>query len=423
MSFARDANNYPINTFGLLPTDSGLMTFGKEASPSSTLPSGVVYQQLLHPSDSTQTITSIVAACNFLGKAFVVVLWSDNNQFAYYNGKLIGSTRNGLVMEAASGVLETISNLASDLAAQINGILDGWVAYSNQTVAGGVGVARAGSCIITSPVGVHFTPIPSVVTTATGIVAAKLIDQNLAGTPAIAAAVAFTLTSSGAPNGTVQLTGPSSATDASNSAQITGGQVNFNTSLAQTAQDVVTAVNLFSGTTGYHASVNGTTVTVYAPVQFGNFGGFAANNLVVDTTGTLTTTAGTATSQFFFTYAPNPAKKILTISPSTSPAIVDLGVQIYTNGALGSASYTWQECNADGSVPVVKASGITFTPDQQSGASCHFSFTATLPSGGHWAVGTASVMGYFKVVGTDSGGAFGSPATKVIAVTLGFNVP
>ena len=38
MSFVRDANTYPSNTFGLQDTDSGLVTFGSDAAPSGPLP-------------------------------------------------------------------------------------------------------------------------------------------------------------------------------------------------------------------------------------------------------------------------------------------------------------------------------------------------------------------------------------------------
>lgn len=433
MSFARQTNGFPSNTFGLQDTDSGLVTFGSDASPNAALPTGVSYQQLKHPtgfSSGPTAITMLAVKCstNFLGKAFVVAVFSDNRQFAYYNGNLVAPTRNGLVL-VNSGGIEAVTDLANDLAAQINGVIDGWVAYPNQTVFAGVGVARNGSCIVTSPIGVHFTPVPSAVTTNSGIISAKLIDQNLAGKQGVSAVAAFTLNAG--TFGNVTVSAPANATDAAHTAQLTGGAIPFNTSLAQTAADVVTAINLFSGATGYVAhqnSLGSTSITVYGPVAFGNFGGFTSNNLHVHTDGDITTTSSAAVNQYSFVIVPNPAKNIVTTAFSIQPMTVAQGVQISTRGANGSASYVWEECNIDGTTPVKVPSQIAFAPDQQSGASCLFSISSFKLNGQTFNLadhtpGTFAVTGYFKVTGTDNGGASGSPSSQTLTVILGTFIP
>jgi archaellum component FlaF (FlaF/FlaG flagellin family) len=101
---------------------------------------------------------------------------------------------------------------------------------------------------------------------------------------------------------------------------------------------------------------------------------------------------------------------------------VSQAVQISSRGALGSTSYTWVECNSDGSAIAEKdKSGIVCNPGQ-IGAYAAFQYTFSFLIPGQnvsFFLGTWKRTGYFLVTGTDAGGANGSPAKHVLQVTLG----
>jgi hypothetical protein len=134
MSFGVDAVTYPASTFGLQDTSVGLVTFGSVASPGS-LPTGVTYQRLTHPtgyySSGTIAMTGVVFSCNYLGNAFVIAKWTDGTVLCYYDGSLVLPSRDGLVLvQAAGNTIESASNLSTDLAAIVNATSD-WVALAN----------------------------------------------------------------------------------------------------------------------------------------------------------------------------------------------------------------------------------------------------------------------------------------------------
>src|SRR5207245_1675775 len=146
------------------------------------------------------------------------------------NGSLVKPTRNGLVL-FIDAVIETISNLASDLASQINAIT-GWLAHANVTSAqmsdsaGYHETALAGSVLVMSPPNIRWSPTISKVS-AGGTLGARLIDQNYGGVAGTAARAAFTL--GVGTTGTVTVTAPANA-DGTGTAQLSGGAITFNTS-------------------------------------------------------------------------------------------------------------------------------------------------------------------------------------------------
>src|SRR5437899_924454 len=348
LSFVKDANLFPTNTFGLQDTDSGLMTFGSDASPHAALPTGVVYQRLQHPTGFTTVggvttavgMTNVLSSCNFLGKAFVIALFQDGRGFAYYDGTLIAASRNGYVLTNSLGV-ETNTDLAIDLTAKVN-LITGWLANPNHAVIGGAVVARNGTVIVQSPVGIHFTPVTSFLSTA-GYLVATLVDQNRDSVTAKAASVAFTLNAG--TNGTVTLTAPANA-DGSGTLQISGGAVPFNTSLNQTAADIISSVNLFTGQTGYYASSGGgATVNVFAPASFGN----VTYNLTVVTTGNITTIVGALPPPLpVVGLTLNPPNLIVSKILVTPQALLSGVITASVTGASGATNFSWSETNNAG---------------------------------------------------------------------------
>lgn len=389
-SFAKDANAYPADTYGLQDTDSGLVTFGSDAAPIGTLPTGVTYQRLAPPGGGlVPTLQNILFSCNFLGKAFAVGLYSDGKVYCYYNGTLINSSYDGRIF------LDTPTTLSAKLAAIVDRF-SGWSADANVTAnvpsdsSGYHETALNGSTLVMSPGGVHFTPT-CVFVSSGGQVGATLIDQNFSGLPSKAAATAFTLNVG--TNGTVTVTAPATQ-QGTGTAQLTNGAVPFNTSLTQTAADVATAINNYTFITGYSAVATTGTVTVFAPASWGN----VTFNVTVVTTGDITTVAGALTSLFNISISPfgldvtNKSNQSGTVHGTINASSVG------NTGATG-VYYTWDETNADGTMPVTVASGISMSPLSHGAVgtpAASVTFSKFLGVG-------QSVTGYFQVVATDTG--------------------
>lgn len=394
-AFVVDDNLYPPDTFGLQDTDTGLVTFGSKPAgvvgSTSPLPSGVSYQLLVKPPTAVD-VTDVLYSCNFQGKAFVVAK-HDTVTALYYDGALIKASVNGLVLDT------NLRELSAELAALVNDI-DGWLAIENTSasqksdstgyhlVSGG-GVS--GPTLVMSPPSVHFTPTLAKVST-NGVFGAYMVDQKYAGIPTTAAYAAFTLT--GGASGSITLTAPAKS-DGTGTAAVTGGAVAFNTSLAQTATDIGTAVNSNTYLTGYSAKVSGTTVTVFAPIAWGNF----AFNLTV-TEVTITTAAGTSGA---VVVNANPVS-VSVVRVNNKPLTVSGSCAITVSGATGAVTYTWTECNADGST-VTTASGIAIS----STTSASVSFSK------HLNVNSAT-QGWFKCHVADAG--TGSTDDVIVSVQL-----
>src|SRR5881394_495953 len=393
----------PAGCFGLQDTDTGLMTFGSATTPAG-LPTGVVYQQLAYPvTPAPGSMAAVLYSCCFLGKAFVLATFDNENAvFAYYNGTLVAQITDGIVKPSpgGGGVPETPTNLASDLAVIVNRIT-GWLADANvnaivpSDTMGYHEVAAAGSVLVMSPPGVHFIPTVTNNNSVSGLLGARLVDQNYAGIAAIGASVAFTLNVG--TTGTVTVTAPAKA-DGSGTAALSGGAVNFHTNLTQTAADVATAINNNTSITGYIAISSVTTVTVFAPPSFGN----VTFNLTVVTTGDITTTTGSPGSHFVF-YVNPPVV-------NSSNAKVGLGISYAFltasySGNGGVVSFAWQMCNSDGTTVNVQDVGIRV---QATGATVGVALQYPHAAG---------ASGYVLCTATDAGPPVVA-LTKVISVTL-----
>lgn len=415
-SFAKNATAFPSKVFGLQDTDTGLMVFG-DVAPNTVgqtfpLPTGVVYQQLYQsPIAIATTMDGVLYSCNFLGKAFVVTHYVDGEVVAWYNGVPVWDSVNGIVK---SGFTSAASQ-AGALADMVDRLANGWLAHAGVTASGPSGPSGYGetaldsSTLIMSPGGVHFSPVEAVVTASSGQMGAQLIDQNYGGVPSQSAKVAFTLNAG--TNGTVTVTAPATSAG-TGTAALTNGAINFNTSLTQTAADVVAAINNYTFVTGYTAVQNGTTITVFAPSAWGN----VTFNLTVTTTGDITTVGGTPSNLFTITINPVGLDVLLA---SNSGKAVSGSITAAISGATGATgvTFSWDETNADGSA-VTNPSGIQISPLAHGsvGPPLRSAATATFTA---FLMPNRRVQGYFKCTATDNGaGAQTNQPVVYFTVTL-----
>ena len=389
MSYVKDANAYPANTFGLQDTDAGLLTFGSDNAPSGPLPAGVTYVQLNFPISflvapgQEPTIDKIVFSCNFLGKAFVIAHWknpvtqADFGTFFYYNGAPVGASSNGLFEGGA------VSTLATNLANEVNAIT-GWSAVANVDQFGN---PLNGSVIITTPQGIQSAFVPSVSSVA-GLLGVQPIDQGSTGTPGIAAHASFQIVS-GAGGDTIAVHAPFTAQGTGTA--VLAAPVAWAGSPTATAAALVAVINSNTPLFGYTAVANAGNVTVYAPTSFGNF----TFNLSVITTGTIVVGAAGTTSKFAIQVAPTPLTVTKTVGLSTPFAIVSGSVTVSYSGNGGAVTFTWAETDANGNVlPAGTTSGIVMSTT--TGASCGFSKQLSQPP-------NQIAFGHFKVSVHDAG--------------------
>lgn len=408
----------PAGTYGFQDTDTGAMVFGS-ASPGSigTLPTGVVYQQLQSPFTDL-TMTGVVFSTAYRGKAFVIATFSDGVEtgtYVFYNGALVSQITDGVVGITAPNVPELPQNLATDLAGIVNRVTDthdlgslGWLADANKTSnqpsdnTGYHETALNGSVLVMSPPGIHFTPTITNNNSVSGTLGVKLIDQNYKGVSAVASYTAFKI-NAGTTGDNIQVSAPKQKGSQSPAFDLTNGNVPFNASLGQTATDVATAINNNTFVTGYTAIANNVSavVTVYAPPSFGLF----TLNLVVTTTGTMTTTNSGVTpgNQFVITFNPS---TVDVIQIANFPKRVYGNVSTASQGAIGTVTYLWEEVDVNGTLSP-GASGIAMAYTDSSGNI----FSAFL------GVNTAK-QGYFRLTATDSGAASGSPWKQILSVRL-----
>jgi hypothetical protein len=119
-------------TFGGIGTKLGIVVFGTAAVAAGKLPSGgdvptgFVYQQLVHPTDNTKTLTGISSETLYGDFPFVVASFSDSQSFCYYNGMLVTDFTAGVVMKGWT----TNAQVAAALTACANNS-NGYMAVQN----------------------------------------------------------------------------------------------------------------------------------------------------------------------------------------------------------------------------------------------------------------------------------------------------
>lgn len=382
--------NAGVNEFpGVLET-SGSVAF------TYSLPAGVVYQCLLHPtgfsnSPTHATMTDVLFSSNYNGKAFVVASYTDLRTFLYYDGTLVAESRNGIVLYE-DAFAQTSDDLKDDLVDMVNAVED-WNASSQ-----GIGIA-----FIDSPSGVHFEPVVSK-SSAAGLISKELIAQNGGGTAGYAARTNFQL--SGGGPAAVLVEAPSTALAGTPLVDLMGGTVAFTTNLVDLAAEIADAINAKVYETGYTADALVDTVTVFAPVSFGAF----AFDLVVTITGAGTLACAAGVNSNSMVLMLDPQGLDITWIWSTSRSVYGV-ITASTTGANGAVTFAWSETDATGLADPETPSGILmFTLNTPSNT-----FLKQLDLG-------ETAIGYFKCVATDAGGP-GNAKTKYFTVKLTLKAP
>lgn len=80
------AASLPAGTTGLHSVREQLYVFGSEDPASLSLPTGINYQQLAHPTNPTASLARVLAATNFNGKIYALAEFTDGEVHHFYNG-------------------------------------------------------------------------------------------------------------------------------------------------------------------------------------------------------------------------------------------------------------------------------------------------------------------------------------------------
>jgi hypothetical protein len=77
----------PAGTTGMAKVATGLVVFGSGESPS--LPVGVQYQRLQHPTDATRELVKVVSWDLYNGQIYAIAKYDNNDIRHFYNGALV----------------------------------------------------------------------------------------------------------------------------------------------------------------------------------------------------------------------------------------------------------------------------------------------------------------------------------------------
>lgn len=83
----------PANTYGLATVNGALYVFGSVVAPS--MPSGVNYQRLVHPTDSGQAMTQLISWDVFDGKLYAVAKYADGTVHHFYDATNVADWETG----------------------------------------------------------------------------------------------------------------------------------------------------------------------------------------------------------------------------------------------------------------------------------------------------------------------------------------
>jgi hypothetical protein len=247
-------------TKGLAITNGQLFVFGASASPG-TIPTGVTYQRLQHPTSGSAIITLILSVTLFSGKLYVIAEFDDGNIYHYYDGVRVTA------WDAVSASIASNNAVASALAVKVD--LDP-----------AVSATAIGSVVtITSS-----TPGTSMTVVGTAFNGGGVNDQtltvvetqaNVAGVSEVVATGTLTVTggTTSTPEtlaaATITITGGTSdpgvdvvSSITANGVEILGASIDWTTSNSNTAQLIVNQINSYNSTPEYTASRVGTTITI-----------------------------------------------------------------------------------------------------------------------------------------------------------------
>jgi len=304
----------PAGTIGLAYDRNSLVVFGTATTPTG-LPSGVKYQQLVHPVTPALALTSIPSFDLYAGLVYVVAEYSDGSINHFYNGAVVTSfadgrarasfqVTGGTVIPAVEAVGSfEVTGGSSGVGVQITAlkinavnIISGAVAFGENNADTAAAIATNINNYTSSPdyTAIAFGQTVSIEAVATGpAINGKAIlatvsggmtignSQNMAGG---ADAVASTLTMLSV-NGVAIISGP----------------VLWATSHSVTATAIATAINAFTAVSYYTATAVDDTVDIIAVTsgigENGNVVAFSlANGLVVAPSTGLVLSGGTVST-------------------------------------------------------------------------------------------------------------------------------
>lgn len=162
-------------THGLANLSGNLYVFGSGEAPA--MPAGVTYQRLVQPTaspSSPATISEVVDVDIYSGKLYVIVRYSDNSTYHFYDGNRViywdsgtvqgGSTSNSSIASALAGLIDpdpaytatavsnvvTVTASVNDVPFTISGNItgSGSIAF-NTTVPASSGVAQVTTLTVT----------------------------------------------------------------------------------------------------------------------------------------------------------------------------------------------------------------------------------------------------------------------------------
>ncbi|AKR54326.1 Flagellar hook-length control protein FliK [Devosia sp. H5989] len=305
----------PAGTVSMAYTTAGLLVFGHTTAPA--LPSGVSYQQLVHPSNPAIALVRVLSFDLYGGKVYAVGLFADGSVYHYYDGANVTDWFDGRarasfritggsvapathaagsfeVTDGASGAGNEITSV------KIDGvdILTGPIAHTGNNSTTASAVAAAINSLTSSP---------DYSATATG--QTVNIQAAATGTAANGKAVIVDVGGTAAVGNIVNMAGGAAATTSTltsllvNGVAVTSAPVQWATSNEATAAAIASAINSFTSVPDYDATAVGETVNIIAATAGTAPNGFVvsintANGLTVDPGSGLVMSGGVDSTAF-----------------------------------------------------------------------------------------------------------------------------
>lgn len=237
------------STKGLAALSGDLYVFGSDTEPSG-LPSGINYQQLIHPSTSSPpALSSIVDVEVFDGKLYVIAKFADNSIYHYYDGTRVSYWDSGTVQGGASST--------SDIATTLKNLIDAnddYIATVSSSVFT-VTAANAGEAY----------SITGSDTSTNGDITWNVTVPNVAAVSEVLAVGSFSITG-GTESAGVNMV--SSVTV--NGVTITSAAVDFTVSNAATAAAIAANITANTSSPNYTATSDGAKVIISAVANSGS---------------------------------------------------------------------------------------------------------------------------------------------------------
>lgn len=295
----------PGHTTGLAQTRSGLVVFGHDTAPAD-LPSGVSYQQLENPDDSTLEIDRILSWDLNAGLVYAVAQYTDGSIHHFYNGVVVtdwfdGRARGSFTVAGDAG--DSLTNLTVNGVAIINSVVN-WTTDNATTaaaIAAEINSAPSTPEYIATSVGEQVNIIASaqsaaangllVVATVTDLVLSPATGLTLEGgggefVAAVKASAKFIIVP-GSDSGAKTITGITIA-----GVQIMNATITYTTTAKAMAIAVASNINGFATTPEYTATAAGDIVTIWAAASEGATAN--SRRVLVATTGGLSAKAANA---------------------------------------------------------------------------------------------------------------------------------